>query len=371
MKKTALALAAFSFAASAAHAGETSVTVYGVIDMSLAYTSTTGPGNHSRMSVDSGDQMASRLGFRGKEDLGGGLSAIFQFETGFDTDDGAMATPGTLFDRKSVVGLSGGWGTLTAGRQTDALEDIGTRYTSFQIFGGGGMRAAHFNGQDRITGGRTSNALRFDSVIYNGFTGSLFYGMGEVAGSQSAGRSMGIGGNYGNGAFAIGAAYYQSALVADTTSAHAGDTALKTFTIGASYQAGRAKLFGAWSRTRLPLQTTTVATGLASLSNANRANVFDIGIDYALDTRLHLLGSIIHDRLDLARAGTGATRGRTTQFNLGVDYLLSHRTDIYAVASRQQASDVSNPGIVGSAYSSSPDDASSQTVLRVGLRHRF
>jgi predicted porin len=371
MHKTTLALLVGTLAASTVHAQETSVTIYGVIDMSLAYTSATGPANHSRMSLDSGDQMASRIGFRGKEDLGGGLSAIFQFETGFDADDGAMATPGTLFDRKSVVGLSGPWGTLTAGRQTDMLEDIGTRYTSFQIFGGGGMRAAHFNGQDRITGGRTSNSLRYNSPAAGGFTGSLFYGMGEVAGSQSAGRALGVGGNYTHGSFGLGAAYYQSALSADTTTARAGDTALKTFTIGASYQAGPAKLFGAWSQTRLPQQAAIAGTGLTSTTNATRANIVDIGVDYALNSRLHLLGSVIHDRLDLARATTGASRGHTTQFNLGIDYLISRRTDLYTVVSRQQASEVINPGIIGSAYSSAPGDDSSQTVLRVGLRHRF
>ncbi|MCA1323365.1 porin [Herbaspirillum sp. alder98] len=371
MNKNTLALLACTFAASAVHAQDTSVTVYGVIDMSLAYTSAMGADNRSRMSLDSGDQMASRIGFRGKEDLGGGLSAIFQLENGFDADSGAMATPGTLFDRKSVLGLNGPWGTLTAGRQTDMLEDIGTRYTSFQIFGGGGMRAAHFNGQDRITGGRTSNSLRFDSPAYGGFTTSLFYGMGEVAGSQSAGRALGIGGNYANGGFGLGAAYYQSALATDTTVAHAGDTALKTFTIGASVQAGPAKLFGAWSQTRLPLQTAIATTGLTSLTNATRANVIDLGVDYALDSRLHLLGSAIHDRIDLARATTGATRGHTTQFNLGVDYLFSRRTDVYLVASRQQASEVINPGIIGAAYSSAPGDDRSQTVLRAGLRHRF
>ncbi|KAF1042556.1 MAG: Outer membrane porin protein 32 [Herbaspirillum frisingense] len=371
MKKSALILAACGMAATGAQAQQGNVTVYGVIDMSMVSTSKAAPGNNSRFSLDSGDQMASRIGFKGKEELGGGLAAIFQLETGFGADDGAMATPGTLFDRKSVVGLSGRFGTLTLGRQTDYLEDIGTRYTSFQIFGGGGVRAGHFNGLDRITGARTSHSLRFDSASDGGFSGSLFYGVGEVAGNNSAGRAMGMGANYANGPFGIGAAYYQSKLAADAAPARAGDTDLKTFTLGASYQAGPAKIFGAWSRTRRPLQQPLAASGLVNLTSATRANIFDLGVDYAVNGSLHLIGSVIHDRADLARTGDGATRARTTQFNLGVDYFLSKRTDVYAIASRQQASDAINPGVIGAAYAVAPTDDSSQNVLRLGLRHKF
>jgi predicted porin len=372
MKKTALAyttsLTALTLAAATlappARAGESNVTVYGVIDMSLAYTSKAAPGNNSRLSLDSGDQMASRIGFKGREALGGGLSAVFQLETGFGADDGAMATPGTLFDRKSVVGLSGRWGTLTLGRQTDYLEDIGTRYTSFQIFGGGGVRAGHFNSLDRVTGARTSNSVRFDSETYDGFSGSLFYGLGETAGSNAAGSAAGVGANYANGAFGIGGAYYQSRQAS-------ADTELRTFTLGASYQAGPAKVFAAWSQTRRPLQAPLAATGLAQITSATRANIIDLGVDYAWDGKLHLLASVIHDRADLARAAAGATRARTTQLNLGMDYFLSKRTDVYAMLSRQHAGDAVNPGVIGAAYSVAPTDDSAQNELRMGLRHKF
>ncbi|WP_288406870.1 porin [uncultured Herbaspirillum sp.] len=373
MKKLAFTLTALGLTqlTGLAHAQSSSVTVYGVIDMSLVYTSKVGPNNSSRMSLDSGDAMASRIGVRGKEELGGGLAAVFQLENGFAADDGAMSTPGTLFDRKSVVGLSGRYGTLTLGRQTDYLEEIGLQYSSFQIFGGGGVRAGHFNSLDRLTGARTSNSLRFDTAEVNGFMGSLFYGFGEVAGQTSAGQAFGVGANYRNGNAGIGAAYYQSKLAADALPAHAGDSDLKTFTLGASYQAGPAKLFAAWSQVRRPTQQPLAATGLVAITSATRANVFDVGVDYALDAKLHLLASVIHDRADLARSGSGATRGHTTQFNLGVDYFLSKRTDVYAMASRQAASEVINPGVISAAYSSAPADDSSQNVLRIGVRHKF
>jgi len=120
MKKSVFALAALTAMAGTtatltAHA-QSSVTVYGIIDTGLTYTSKVGATNSSRFSLDSGDMATSRIGFKGVEDLGGGLSAIFNLENGFNNDTGGLGTANTLFDRKSVVGLSGAFGTVTLGR---------------------------------------------------------------------------------------------------------------------------------------------------------------------------------------------------------------------------------------------------------------
>ncbi|WP_432240644.1 porin [Herbaspirillum robiniae] len=373
MKKTAIAMAGLALAGAHAQTmAQSSVTLYGVIDTGLTYTSKVGANNGSRFSVDSGDLATSRIGFKGVEDLGGGLSAVFNLENGFNADTGGMGTANTLFDRKSVVGLSGAFGTVTLGRQTDYLEDIGAKYTSVQTFGGNGIKGGHFNNLDRTAGGaRTDNAVRYDTANLSGFTGSLFYGFGEVAGNNSAGQSFGIAGNYANGPFGVGAGYYQSKLAATSGAAQAGDTDLKTFTLGASYQFGPAKLYGAWSQIRRPSATTVASTGLVNITTAEKANVFDLGVDYTLSPNLHLLGSVIHDRANIRRAGAGATRVSTTQLNVGVDYYLSKRTDLYAMYSNQRARDTVNPGVVNAAYSSSPSDDSTQNVVRVGVRHKF
>jgi predicted porin len=378
MKKSVFALAALSavaatstFTTITAHA-QSSVTVYGIIDTSLTYTSKVGANNSSRFSIDSGDMATSRIGFKGGEDLGGGLSAIFNLENGFNADTGGLGTANTLFDRKSVVGLSGGFGTVTIGRQTDYLEDIGSKYTSVQTFGANGVKGGHFNNLDRVAGGaRTDNSVRYDTANLSGFTGSLFYGFGEVAGKTSAGQALGFAGNYSNGPFGIGAGYYQSKLAADALPARAGDTNLKTFTIGASYQAGPAKLYAAWSQSKQPAAAAVAATGLVQIVTATKANIFDVGVDYALTGNLHLLGSVIYDRANINRVTTGKTKVSTTQLNVGVDYYLSKRTDVYALYTNQRANDAINPGVVNAAYSSSPADDSSQNVVRLGLRHRF
>ncbi|MFC5473512.1 porin [Paraherbaspirillum soli] len=370
MKKTAFALAALALIGANVQA-QSNVTIYGVVDTSITYTSKVGAKNDKRFSLDSGDLSTSRIGFKGVEDLGSGLKAIFQLENGFNADDGSLATANTLFDRKSVVGLAGGFGTVTLGRQTDFLEDIGNKYTSVQTFGGNGVKGGHFNNLDRISGARTNNSIRYDSNNVSGFTGNLFYGFGEVAGKTSAGQTFGFGGNYANGPFGIGAAYFQTKLAADAAPAKAGDTDLKTFTLGASYQAGPAKIYGAWSQAKRPLATATAATGLVNITTATKANIFDLGVDYALSGNLHLLGSVIFDRADISRKTAGSTKGKTTQLNLGVDYFLSKRTDVYALYSNQRSTDVNNPGVINAAYSVAPADDSNQNVLRVGLRHKF
>lgn len=371
MRKTTFAMATMALIGINAHA-QNRITIYGVVDTSLIYTRKVGANNGSRFSIDSGDLTASRIGFKGSEDLGNGLTAIFNLENGFNADTGNLGTSNTLFDRKSVVGLSSSFGTITLGRQTDYLEDIGSKYTSVQTFGANSIKGGHLNNLDHTAGGiRTNNAIRYDSANLNGITGSLFYGLGEIAGKTSIGQSFGFAGNYSNGGFGIGAGYYQSKLAADAIPAHAGDTDLKTFTLGTSYQTGSVKWYGAWSQVKRPAAAAVATASLVNITTATKANIFDVGFNYALTNHFSLLGSVIYDRANIDRVTTGATKASTTQLNIGVDYSFSKRTDIYAMYSNQHAKDTINPGVINAAYSSSPKDDSSQNVVRLGVRHKF
>ncbi|MET0981218.1 MAG: porin [Telluria sp.] len=108
---------------SAAASAQTSVQVYGIIDAALERVTNTAPGGESltRMPNLSGGMMPSRIGFRGSEDLGGGLKAIFALENGFGPDSGTVNQGGRLFGRQAWVGLSGDWGALTIGRTYSML----------------------------------------------------------------------------------------------------------------------------------------------------------------------------------------------------------------------------------------------------------
>jgi len=112
MKKTLLALAAI--AASSAAFAQSSVSLYGVVDASLESVK----GSDTTVSRVSSDNLAtSRLGFKGTEDLGGGLKANFVLETALKSDTGAQGNSARFFDRAAWAGLAGGFGELRLGRQ--------------------------------------------------------------------------------------------------------------------------------------------------------------------------------------------------------------------------------------------------------------
>ena len=389
MKKSLIALAVLGAIAGAAQA-QSSVTIYGIVDTGVTYTNkalnTTTGKTGSKFAVNSGIVQGSRLGFKGVEDLGGGLKAVFQLEAGFANDTGALqgdkgAT--NLFRRKSVVGLSSdAFGTVLLGRQTDIFDDV-SQWTSVQDFGG--VTGAVGHNLDRLEGVRTQNSIRYNTTNLSGFTASAIYGFGETAGQTTAGQSFGLGGQYANGPLGLYAAYYQSkkgATPSDTsltngtvfTAGNPGDTALKVFGLGASYQVGPARLYGNWSRVKQPLATASGATaanptplgtfGIGSINNS-KADIFELGTNYSLTAPLHLLASVQYSKLTFVDANSA--KGKLTQFNLGTDYFLSKRTDLYAFASYLRAKNAVNPGVEGDTTGSN----NNQTAVTVGIRHKF
>ncbi|WP_039783643.1 porin [Herbaspirillum huttiense] len=374
MKKSLLALAVLGAFAGAAQA-QSSVTIYGIVDTGLVYTSkavnaTTGS-TGSKFGLNSGIIQGSRIGFKGVEDLGGGLSAVFNLETGFKNDTGALddsKTSNTLFRRKSVVGLAGGFGSVLLGRQTDWADTI-SAYTAVADFGG--VIANSGSALNRLQGTRVNNSINYTTANLSGFTGNLMYGFGETAGKTSAGQSFGLGAKYDNGPLGLGINYYQSkqgstpsdtSLISTANGAQAGNTAFKGLNVVASYQFGPARVYGNWSRVKQDLNTST--TLARSLGNTTKADVYELGTAYSLSPSLKLLASVQHTRADFANGGN---KGKLTQFNLGTDYWLSKRTDLYAFVSNIRATDMINTGVYGDTTGS---DAS-QTAVAVGVRHKF
>lgn len=137
MKKLALSTLSLALlgAAGAAQA-QSSVTLYGVIDTSIAYVhGNNGQGNNMWQML-SGNLQGSRWGLKGAEDLGGGLKAIFQIENGFNPGTGKLSAANTIFNRQAYVGLeSNQYGTLTLGRQYDPLVDLVQAVTADNYFG--------------------------------------------------------------------------------------------------------------------------------------------------------------------------------------------------------------------------------------------
>ena len=114
-KAVAIALAA-GLGAGGAHA-QSQVTVYGIVDVALAHMNNADAAGHGVTREPSlTGSLPSRIGWRGSEDLGGGLAAVFDMESGFNPDVGTLGQGGRIFGRQAWVGLRGRWGTLQLGR---------------------------------------------------------------------------------------------------------------------------------------------------------------------------------------------------------------------------------------------------------------
>jgi len=164
-----------------------SLTLYGQIDTGFAYASHAGNGDQSLFKAQDGILGVSSIGFKGSEDLGGGLKTIFNLQLGFNPSNGKMDNPNDQgFDRNAYVGLDGRMGTLTFGHQWNLNDDwlVGT------VFGQGYNSGAPFKFHefDAISE-YYNNAIKYVSPMVNGLQGAAFYSVGGVAGALHRARS--------------------------------------------------------------------------------------------------------------------------------------------------------------------------------------
>ena len=188
----------------------TTVTVYGLIDAVVRRASNANAAKDSLTSMEDGLITGSRLGFRGTEDLGGGLRAILNMESGFDVGTGASLQGTTVADygqeavsprfwgREIYVGLGSSWGTITAGHQYTTAHQIAIR---FQPLGNPNFAALSLFSSHHIP--RQDNLLRVETKIGDvDLQASRTFG--EQATSSSANSSWAIGGGYRKGDLTLG-----------------------------------------------------------------------------------------------------------------------------------------------------------------------
>ncbi|CAB3804609.1 porin [Pararobbsia alpina] len=200
-----------------------SVTLYGLLDTSLEVTN---PGSGWAARLDSGAYRGSRVGLRGRESLGADLQLVLALESGFSSADGALAIPGTLFNRQACIGAQGRWGEVRVGRQYSPL------YIPFKgdldAFGAGTI-ASGLSNLSKITP-YASNAFTYLSPMIAGFTTTLMVAMRD----SSANDGNGIAGYYVMFEYQLGAMSVQYAR----QQTH-GAEALRANVGGVSYDFGR------------------------------------------------------------------------------------------------------------------------------------
>jgi predicted porin len=343
MKKSLLALAVLGAFAGVASA-QTNVTVYGLVDAGVTFEGGGAAGSVTKLAT--GVQSGNRLGFKGTEDLGGGLKANFQIESGFDLDTGT-GRQGALFGRQAWVGLSGGFGAVGLGRQYTPLFIALDSIDPFET----GLTGATTNLMNPSTV-RTNNAITYSTPNLSGFSANLLYGLGEVAGDNSAGRSIGLSVGYANGPLNIVLAHDNTNNKPSAIAPVVLPNKTKLTLLGGTYNFGVVKLHAAYET-----EKDDAATDFRD---------FMVGASAPLGAGT-ILASYIQKK---DRSAAGNAGGK--QFALGYTYALSKRTNLYT-SYGQINNDSAGVNTVGDASSggTAPKAGDNSRAFTVGVRHKF
>ncbi len=294
MKKSLLALAALTAFTGVASA-QSSVTLFGIADLALRSTKNGSAGDVKTLSHSGG--ATSRLGFRGVEDLGGGMRAGFWIEGALNPDDGGT---GQNWQRRSTVSLMGGFGEVRLGRD---YTPTFLNWATLDIFNSAGvatssvMRGTKANlGTAATTETRVSNSISYFLPAMGGLSGQVQVSAGEgVAGNKALGARLG----YAAGPITVSAAFLKTELGADD---------LKTISFGGSFNAGFATFGGIYEKSdagtrdqKLISLTVSVPVGAGAFKgqytkssgntatvDGNDAKMFGLGYVYSLSKRTTL-----------------------------------------------------------------------------------
>jgi predicted porin len=337
MKRSLLALAVLGALTTAAQA---QVTLYGVIDAGIRNkTNTNAAGDSVRTMSSNGTYGSNRFGFKGVEDLGGGMNAHFTLESGFNTGTGGLDTAtNVMWRRTSSVGIAGAWGAVDLGRQYTiafntiaAYDPMNYKYVSIAL-AIPATSGVWFNNDIRYTG------------TFGAVTTRAEYALGEVAGSTSVGSTQAIGASYANGPLALGAAYTQKkpgTVLANVDYKH--------YTLGGAYTFGPAKISLGYVNEKTPVA--------GAPDNANK--YLWTGVAYTVSPAVAVTGAWYQLKNS---AGTTAvpTTGKKDLFMLSATYALSKRTILYA--------ETDNTKLTGNQITVGQDH---QLGLSVGVNHTF
>jgi predicted porin len=381
------ALPAGLFLCAGAHA-QSSIALYGTVDMGIGYVhnaqDAAGQNQSTLVKASSGNSTGSRWGLKGKENLGGGLAAVFQLENGFNVGTGALGQGGREFGRKAVVGLTGDtWGTVTLGRQYDPIVDQVQPLTEDNYFGGVFATPGDLDNYDNSL--RVNNSVKYVSPVFAGFQVEALYGLGGVAGANGSGRTYSFGVGYANGPLALGAGYFYANGGNSTTNGvrtwtsssdslfntvinqgFASADSIQIVRAGAQYAIGPVTAGLTYSNTQYGSDASSLFTQTAKFNNGS------VFVNYQVNAALR--AGVGYNYTSLA----GPASAHYNQANFGADYALSKRTVLYTLLAYQKASGntlsttgavIGAPASIGSYGVNSGID--SQELAIVGVRHRF
>ena len=377
-----------------AASAQSSVTLYGVIDAGIAYNSNANGGRQYYMN--SANAGGNRWGLIGAEDLGGGLKAIFNLEAGFSSTTGAMGQGGTEFGRFAYVGLaSDSYGQFTMGRQPASQYDFTAQYSAGGWWAAAGSGyGTHPGDNDNLDNfNRTINSIKFRSLSYGGLTFGGGYAFGNESGNITQNQIWSLGANYLYGPLSLGVGYYNArdpnysafgnSTLSSTTGSNitniaiAGYASAKTqqiIDVGGQYTFGPAILSLIYSNSQFRDLGAVGVAGLSAIQATFKGtaifNNYEAGLQYHLTPALALGVSYAYTHNSNVN---GLGTAHYQQVNLGADYSLSKRTDVYVYGIYQRAAGTDSTGNAARAAITfaSPSSNNSETIAIVGIRHKF
>jgi predicted porin len=388
---------------------QSSITLYGLLDVGLQYANsvqTSRTGSHlnggSQLALTDGHATGlsgSRWGLRGSEDLGDGLKAIFVLENGFNANAGTLAQGGAEFGRQAFVGMRSNVGTVTLGRQYDPVVDFLQPLAVSGLWAG--YMGSHPGDLDNLTNtNRINNSVKFTTANYGGFSAGALYSFGGAPGSISQNQIWALGAGYTGAGLQVGVGYLNardpnvsfygntpnkgtatannigalgSATSAESIPVYAGYASANTVQImgvGAAYTISQAVVGVVVTNTRF--YSLGSQSGPNPLGYTGTASFTNVELNGRIRVRPALLFGAALDYTDRnsVKDDGGA---KYLQLDLGADYSLSKRTDLYALAVMQRATgrDSLGQAAVASIAGFNPSATDKQIGVRVGIRHTF
>jgi predicted porin len=336
-------------------AAQSSVTLYGIVDVAAQFTNhvaTTGGGSGSAFSLLSGGAQTSRWGIRVKENLGDSYNAIAVLENGFDATKGTANNSGRLFGRSSYVGVESPYGTLTLGRQVTGIYDFGVVFDLVgpavysgvvfdTAFVGRADNSAKYLGRFDVLGGK----LMVEELYSFGYDGVT--GVGPVAGAYRVGKEESLFTTYNRGIATLGLLFDQQN--GNTVALQGVKT--QRYGVGALVDLNPVQLYAAY---RFYAQKQPGQNLYSSL--------YWLGFRYLMTPAFILTSDLFYE----ADHNTG--QGNPAMLSVLASYLLSKRTDIYVQVGTILNKAHSDLGFTG--YGTATVGAV-QSGAMIGIRTRF
>jgi predicted porin len=374
MNKNILAIAIA--AAVAAPSAFAAATVYGLAHMSVDSVSNvkkaTGgtDDNFGQVNVASN---SSRLGIKGSEDLGGGLKAVYQYETtiGWDGDTNG-GTGGMGTQRNTFVGLGGGFGTVLLGIHDTPLKMVGRKYDFFGDQVGDFRNFTRANGTGLGFDERPGNVIAYMTPTFSGVSAGVAYVNDENGSADKANFTTSTGTAYSNDTSAISAmlnykvAKFEASLAYEThgksfTSAAAAtaDKNMSAVRLGASYDFGMVNVKGFYAN----------QDNLVAQDSVKARNIYGIGAGVKVGA-----AGTVKAQIGMAEKLSGVADSGATLYAVGYDHAMSKNTTAYAAYSmvdNQAEATFSAVGGGGHSGATSVNKGKDPSAISVGIIHKF